>query len=142
LTTSTEISATVTTTTFTCPTGPGDLSAYWDMGTCGPYGDDHNKDWCEGHPAVCAAQVTVNTSVCSSGAADFVCMHGTGHWGSVVVDSCTYAFFAHYTCSAEAAPTPAPPTPVPTPEPTPEGPTPAPTPCSTGPSALSSYWDM
>lgn len=77
----------------------GDLVAYWDMGHCGPYSDDHNREWCPGDPANCPSQLTVSTSICATGTADLASMLGSGSWGSVTVDGCQYGFFAQYKCS-------------------------------------------
>lgn len=75
------------------------LTAYWDSGTCGPYGDDHNRAWCPGDPATCSSQVVVSSSVCSTVTADLTSLLGTGSEGSVTIDGCKYGFFAKYACS-------------------------------------------
>jgi hypothetical protein len=111
------------------PTANAYLTAYWDMGRCGPFGDDRNMDWCSGNPKVCQSEVSVSTSVCSSGAAELTSFQGTGNWGSVTIDGCKYGFYAQYACTIAPAPGPTPPTPEPTPGPT-------------APSELTAYWDM
>jgi prolyl-tRNA editing enzyme YbaK/EbsC (Cys-tRNA(Pro) deacylase) len=83
-----------------------DLVAYWDYGSCGPAGDDHNWDWCHQHSFQCEKEVA--TDKCDSGIAVLVRTHGTGYnsnyngvtipWGTVSINGCDYAYFAEYTC--------------------------------------------
>ena len=89
------------------------LVAYWDEGSCGPYGNDHNWEWCDtskGGP--CKKQVS--TSKCRSGIAELTSVKGNelAKWSKKNngIDDipnfyqdpktgCKYAYFATYTCT-------------------------------------------
>jgi len=86
----------------------GRLTAYWDSGSCGPHGDDHNAAWCGGvvngnHPAShCQEFVTVSSSICASQVATLESYEGDGSCcSSVVINSCNYAYFAQYRCAED-----------------------------------------
>jgi hypothetical protein len=91
------VTATATTVSTTTFTAIADLTAYWDVGVCGPHGNDHNKALCPGNPAVCPE--TITTSSCSSGSAHLGRMYGDGTWASYVDETgCRYSFYAEYAC--------------------------------------------
>ena len=81
------------------------LIAYWDGGSCGPYGNDHNWEWCDtknGGP--CKKQVS--TSKCPSGIATLLSVKGNESAKSPFPNNykdpetgCYYAYFATYTCT-------------------------------------------
>ena len=87
------------------------LPAYWDDGSCGPYGNDHNWEWCDtnmGGP--CKKQV--NTLKCRSGIAKLTEVKGDELASSIKISTnqeknvyqdpktgCRYAYFATYTCT-------------------------------------------
>jgi len=76
------------------------LAAYWDSGTCGPRGDDHNWGWCGERDGNCPASVAVDSSICASNTARLETMSGTGQCcSSVVIDGCNYAYHAQYVCT-------------------------------------------
>jgi len=80
------------------------LIAYWDYGSCGPYGDDYNMGWCDSYNGgPCKKQV--NTPKCSSGVAELASVKGNElatQFGNNYQDpktGCVYAYFATYSCS-------------------------------------------
>jgi hypothetical protein len=80
------------------PTGDDNLIAYWDLGACGPHGDDYQWDWCDSAAFQCKDQVA--TTHCSSGYAKLVTTYGDGTCcSSLNIDGCDYAYFAQYQCS-------------------------------------------
>jgi len=80
------------------PAGDDNLIAYWDLGACGPHGDDYQWDWCDSAAFQCKDQVA--TTHCSSGYAKLVTTYGDGTCcSSVNIDGCDYAYFAQYQCS-------------------------------------------
>jgi len=95
-----------------CVARPEDslLPAYWDEGSCGPYGNDHNWEWCDtnmGGP--CKKQV--NTLQCRSGIAKLTEVKGDELASSIQLNpnvyqdpktGCKYAYFATYTCTTDS----------------------------------------
>jgi len=78
------------------------LTAYWDLGACGPAGDDHNNAWCGGvHTAPnCPQHKAVSKSLCPTGWAELESVAGNGHCCSdVQINGCNYAYFAQYRCT-------------------------------------------
>lgn len=85
------------------------LVAYWDAGSCGPYGDDFQHDWCQpnligGTPPNCPPFKMVHFHICPSGWAQLQTI--MGHSGSsadccsdIKMDGCDYAWFARYACT-------------------------------------------
>ena len=83
------------------------LVAYWDIGSCGPYGDDYNWEWCDtrnGGP--CKKQVS--TSKCKSGIARLNNVYGNqfARGYDDLKDNyrdpetgCPYVYFANYICA-------------------------------------------
>jgi hypothetical protein len=69
------------------------------MGECGVYGNDVHMDWCPDKSS-CPSEVSVSTSVCSTGTAELFSFQGTGGWASVTRDGCSYGFFAQYACTS------------------------------------------
>ena len=92
---------------FSTPIEESLLPAYWDDGSCGPYGNDHNWEWCDtnmGGP--CKKQV--NTLKCRSGIAKLTEVKGDELASSIQLNpnvyqdpktGCRYAYFATYTCT-------------------------------------------
>jgi len=84
------------------------LTAYWDAGSCGAHGNDHNAAWCGGvvngnHPAShCEEFVTVGSDICASQVATLQSYEGDGTCcSSVTINSCDYAYFAQYRCAED-----------------------------------------
>ena len=81
------------------------MIAYWEQGSCGPYGNDYNWEWCDtlkGGP--CKKQV--NTPKCQSGIAELTSVKGNEFAKHPVSNNfqdpksgCKYAYFATYTCT-------------------------------------------
>jgi hypothetical protein len=69
------------------------------MSNCGVYGKDVNINWCPAKSS-CPSEMSVSTSVCSSGTAELFSFQGTGGWASVWIDGCSYGFFAQYACTS------------------------------------------
>lgn len=83
------------------------LVSYWDDDSCGPQGNDYNRDWCSGTSFQCKAQVQVPTTTCPSGFAKLISTQGSGQCcRSVIINGCGYAFFAQYACSEASAKAP------------------------------------
>ena len=79
----------------------GEVVAYWDNGSCGPKGADHNWAWCNKKSGG-GCQVEVTTNECPSGLATLRTVHGDQYATSMddqyVLDDCTYAYYAIYDC--------------------------------------------
>lgn len=77
------------------------LTAYWDMGDCGPWSDDFHIGWCGGYvqQPKCKDEVAVQYSVCASGRA-FLVMTSADQEGNAELQSgsCKYVYFAQYAC--------------------------------------------
>jgi hypothetical protein len=74
------------------------LTAYWDAGACGPFGDDYNWGWC-GATSFNGCQTEVVTSLCPSGKARLQSAQGDGTCcSSIHINGCNYAYFAQYEC--------------------------------------------
>ena len=80
------------------------LIAYWDAGSCGPYGNDYNWEWCDtlnGGP--CKKQVI--TSKCRSGIAKLISVKGNEFSKRSKKSyrdpktGCYYMYFATYACT-------------------------------------------
>ena len=80
-----------------------EVVAYWDHGSCGPYGDDGNWEWCDkryGGP--CENQVLTNK--CPSGSATLRRVHGNqfakdnNELQNYKLKGCSYAYYATYAC--------------------------------------------
>merc|ERR1712232_1474952 len=69
------------------------LAAYWDNGECGPRGDNYNWEWCGRWSFNCSDTVAVSTQICTSGRARLAHQQRF-----VSVGSCTYAYYAQYSC--------------------------------------------
>jgi hypothetical protein len=84
-----------------------ELTAYWDRGICGPFGEDNNWNLCgqsnfaHGNGQVgCQDNISVDTSVCSSGSASRAYTKGNGVDGSYVdSNGCGYWYFTVYHCT-------------------------------------------
>jgi hypothetical protein len=74
------------------------LQAYWESGTCGVHGDDHNWGWCGQQVGHCPLRVT--TDLCPSGTAELATFHGTGAQNSYTRDGCNYFYLAQYRCTS------------------------------------------
>merc|ERR1712232_552459 len=69
------------------------LASYWDFRHCGKARDDHNLAWCEVGPSSCHESVTVDFSLCPSGAA---LLNFTRSYARI--DGCVFAFYSQYVC--------------------------------------------
>jgi len=78
---------------YACEAPDRRLAAYWDLGSCGPSGDDQNWDWCGGWRFQCPEQKDVSTDICASGVAMRVQMESF-----VKKEDCFYAYHAQYAC--------------------------------------------
>ena len=67
------------------------IHAYWDLGTCGPEGEDYNFNWCDGHLGNCPS--IKSTSLCQTGMARL-----TKFEKPFSLDGCEYRWYAEYTC--------------------------------------------
>jgi len=81
------------------------LTAYWDIGHCGPAEDDNNMGWCGNHTYFpdCAETVEVSSRLCVSGVAALVEVNAsTQAWYGarqlVWKANCSYMYFAQYKC--------------------------------------------
>jgi len=89
-----------------CETNPSAcmLSAYWEHGSCGCAGDDHQQNWCGGiNRGECAQSVQVATHICPSGTAHLQEFNGQGGAGAGRFWSrggCDYIWHAQYACDA------------------------------------------
>merc|ERR1712232_1209612 len=81
----------------TPPTKNTLLSAYWDYGSCGPHGDNHNWDWCGTWRFRCPEMRPVPTELCASGNAVLV---ETKYFQKI--GNCPYAYYAQYACGGAA----------------------------------------
>jgi len=90
-----------------------ELTAYWDVGTCGPMGedgDDYHKEWCGGltEKPDCAPVVHVNYTTCASLKARLAYVSGSGKEGDEArtwIKGCEYMYFAQYECIASTTTT-------------------------------------
>ena len=80
------------------------MVAYWDYGSCGPFENDHNWEWCDtnkGGP--CKKQVLLKK--CQSGIAKLTSVKGdefSKGFSKIYKDpktGCGYHYFATYTCT-------------------------------------------
>jgi hypothetical protein len=90
-----------------CPgTGPV-LASYWDVGSCGPLGNDWKWDWCSQSTFNCKGYVSqadgVSTATCPSGKAKLMFIKGDGKThGSYKANGCDYIYYAQYECEEYA----------------------------------------
>ena len=85
------------------------MIAYWEKGSCGPYENDHNWEWCDTYKGgSCKKQV--NTSKCPSGIAKLISVKGnelTKTENKYLAEDiyedpktgCQYYYFATYACT-------------------------------------------
>ena len=74
--------------------------AYWDVGDCGPNGDDARWSWCDQRNFTCQQEVI--TDECDSGFAKLKSTQGNEQSlksGSVTIQGCGYHYFAIYECT-------------------------------------------
>ena len=74
--------------------------AYWDVGDCGPNGDDARWSWCDQRNFICQQEVI--TDECDSGFAKLKSTQGNEQSlksGSVTIQGCGYHYFAIYECT-------------------------------------------
>ena len=77
--------------------------AYWDDGSCGPYGDDANWEWCDNRSGG-PCQNQVSTQRCPSGSATLQYVHGNQfakdnhELQNYERNGCYYAYYAIYKC--------------------------------------------
>jgi len=83
---------------YACEEPDSRLAAYWDLGSCGPAGDDQNWDWCSAWKFQCPEQRQVSQEICASGVAVRVQMESF-----VKKDSCYYAYHAQYACQDDSS---------------------------------------
>lgn len=85
------------------PAGPqydSRLTAYWERGSCGAHGNDHNWDWCQNQQGACPG--VVETDICASGFAELAEYHGDSSEASHVDESgCQFWYLAQYVCAPE-----------------------------------------
>lgn len=78
---------------------PGSVFAYWDVGSCGPHGDDANWELCAGPTNSPQCQHTISTTMCPSGRANLHRVSGDGTKGSYTdTNGCSYFYSAEYKC--------------------------------------------
>jgi len=81
------------------------LVSYIGEGDCGPVGSSIHTSWCaleDNVAPACQEHVTVNTSICARGVASLVMTFGGGDFDDpVVIDKCSYAYFAVYACMSQ-----------------------------------------
>merc|ERR1712232_1531416 len=82
---------------YECEVPDTQLSAYWDYGSCGPHGDNHNWDWCGTWRFRCPEMRPVPTELCASGNAVLV---ETKYFQKI--GNCPYAYYAQYACGGAA----------------------------------------
>merc|ERR1712232_46611 len=82
---------------YECEVPDPQLSAYWDYGSCGPHGDNHNWDWCGTWRFRCPEMRPVPTELCASGNAVLV---ETKYFQKI--GNCPYAYYAQYACGGAA----------------------------------------
>merc|ERR1712125_148214 len=83
---------------YECEAPDTRLAAYWDYGSCGPHGDNHNWHWCGTWTFRCPPARAVPTELCVSGTAVLV---GASYFQKI--GGCPYAYYAQYACEdAEA----------------------------------------
>lgn len=78
---------------YECEVPDARLAAYWDYGSCGPHGDNHNWDWCGTWRFSCPQVRAVPAELCKSGTAVLV---GTKYFQKI--GGCPYAYYAQYSC--------------------------------------------
>merc|ERR1712072_453767 len=83
---------------YACEEPDSRLAAYWDLGSCGPAGDDQHWDWCSAWKFDCPLHRQVSQEICASGVAVRVQMESF-----VKKDSCYYAYHAQYACQDESS---------------------------------------
>lgn len=91
-----------------------DLTAYWEIGYDGPFGDDHNKNWCNPsggwiNGAVCPSERSVDTSVCSSGTAylwySVQAPRSNYVWGDFPeINGVSYYYYSEWGCTVSPPP--------------------------------------
>lgn len=81
------------------------LVSYIGEGDCGPVGASVHTSWCaleDNVAPACQEHVRVNTSICARGVASLVMTFGGGDFDDpVVIDKCSYAYFAVYACMSQ-----------------------------------------
>merc|ERR1712232_887738 len=80
---------------YECEVLDARLVAYWDYGSCGPHGDNHNWDWCGTWTFNCPKVRQVSTDLCESGTA---ILAGTSYFQKI--GNCPYAYYAQYACGS------------------------------------------
>ena len=89
------------------PLAPGIVLAYWDLGSCGPNGDNANWNWC-GKRGGGACKESVKTRKCPSGTASLKQIFGNQHATEDDVlfeyhlNGCKYAYYAIYACTGKS----------------------------------------
>jgi len=91
------------TTTATPVTYDSRLTAYWEFGSCGAHGNDHNWAWCGQQAGTCPLTVSVDSSLCASGQANRALWTPPITSGSAIealnVDGCAFIYHAQYVCA-------------------------------------------
>ena len=72
------------------------MVAYWDLGSCGPEGDDLNWMVCENMRFNCPDIIHLDS--CPSGRAFKYNVYGDGSRGSYIANGCTFFYWTEYVC--------------------------------------------
>ena len=73
------------------------LVSYWDIGNCGPAGNDANWNICGHQNFNCPDTIDLDT--CPDGIAFKLNEYGNGEWGSYVDENnCEYFYYTEYVC--------------------------------------------